>query len=300
MTAQKPVVAAGDAAIATSDDDAGITTPPTAGTLPPIIDLTAPGPFTPVKTENIGPYGSFTGIGPMELGRGGIKHPVFVWSNGGGIGPDVYKTLLEFIASHGVFVMSYNSTAQSTELKGALDWVESETARADSPFHDKLDATRIAAGGQSYGSLGAFWIADDPRLTTTVHINGGTLDDHADEKKLVKAALFLCGDDPDAVGGDGFSTGDVARPNCDADFQIATTPIWYGDVIGSSHTTIIDDPLGGSSPDDPLKKPYMAATVAWLRWQLANDSSMKSLFVGSDCGFCQQTASWKVQQKNLQ
>lgn len=297
---KEPVVTSPDSGNANDENDAGALATSTTGTLPPVADLTTSGPFTPIVTENIGPDQAFTGIGAMELGKGGIKHPVFVWSNGGGIGPDVYKTLLDFLASHGIFVMSYNSTAQSTELKGAVDWVISETARPDSPYYNKLDATRIAAGGQSYGSLGAFWIADDPRLTTTVHINGGTLDDHADEKKLVKAALFLCGDDPDAVGGDGFSKGDVARPNCDADFQLATTPVWYGDVIGSSHTTIIDDPLGNSSPDDPLKKRYLAATLAWLRWQLTNDQTMKPLFVGMDCGFCMQTTTWKVQQKNLQ
>lgn len=282
------------------DEDAGVRSPSVeTGSLPAVRDLMARGPFTPKSTESIGPDGTFTGIGPAELGQGGLKHPVFVWSNGGGIGPDVYKTLLEFVASHGIFVMSYNSTALSTELKGAIDWVVTESTRPESPFYQKLDASKIAAGGQSYGSLGAFWIADDARITTTVHINGGTLDDHADVKKLVKVALFLCGDDPDAVGGDGFSKGDVARPNCDADFQLATTPVWYGVVNGSSHTTIIDDPLGTGSADDPLKKPYLAATVAWLRWQLAGDQSLAPFFVGSDCRFCADSATWKVQQKDL-
>jgi hypothetical protein len=113
------------------------------------------------------------------------------------------------------------------------------------------------------------------------------------------AALFICGDDPDAGMGDGFSVGDVARPNCDADFQLATTPVWYGDVIGSSHTTIVDDAFGQASADEPLKKAYLAATVAWLRWQLAADQTMKPLFVGADCGYCKQTSTWKLQSKKL-
>ncbi|MET0389909.1 MAG: hypothetical protein ABW321_28310 [Polyangiales bacterium] len=297
-----PTAAGGTSAAAPrAEEDAGVVEPPAStGTLPQVSDLMAVGPFTAQTTPNIGPDGTFTGIGPKELGQDAIKHPVFVWSNGGGIGPDVYKTLLEFIASHGIFVMSYNSTAQSTELKGAVDWVVSESARPDSPFYERLDASKIAAGGQSYGSLGAFWIADDLRLTTTVHINGGTLDEHTDVKKLVKPALFLCGDDPEAVGGDGFSVGDVAHPNCDADFEIATTPVWYGVVVGSSHTTIIDDPLNMSSTEDPLKKAYLAATVAWLRWQLASDATMKSWFVGNDCRFCTSPETWQVQQKQLQ
>jgi hypothetical protein len=82
--------------------------------------------------------------------------------------------------------------------------------------------------------------------------------------------------------------------------MMATTPVWYGDVIGASHTTIIDNPLGGTSATDPLKRPFLAATMAFLRWLLADDQTMKSLFVGSSCGFCRQTMTSKVQEKNLQ
>lgn len=102
------------------------------------------------------------------------------------------------------------------------------------------------------------------------------------------------------MNGDGYSKGDVARPNCDADFAIVTTPVWYGAVIGSSHVTIVDDALSMPTTVDPLKKYYLAATVGWLRWQLAGDATMKSWFVGADCQFCSDTAAWKVQQKNLQ
>jgi hypothetical protein len=234
----------------------------------------------------------------MELGQGGIKNPILVWSPGAGAWPAIYKTLLNHIASHGFFVISYNSTSQGPELTTAIDWIVSQGTQQGSGYYNKVDTTRIAAGGQSAGSLAAFAIAGDKRLTTTMHINGGTFAPHTSEMNLVKPAEFICGDYPD--GGDGISVGDEARPNCDADFQMATTPVWYGDVIGASHTTIIDNPLSTSSTPDPLKKPFLAASVAWLRWQLAGDQTMKSSFVGPSCGFCVQTSTWTVQQKNLQ
>ena len=287
-----------DSGLPTSTD----ATPPGAdaaavstGVLPPITDPGAAGPFTPTETQNTGPSGNYTTIAPMELGQGGIKNPILVFGPGAGAWPAIYQTLLNHIASHGFVIVAYNSTPQGPELQTAMDWIVSESTRQGSIYFNKVDTTKIAAAGQSAGSLAVFNIANDPRLTTTIHINGGTFAPHTAEKNLVKVAEFICGDDPD-----GGYAGDEARPNCDADFQMATTPIWNGDVIGASHTTIIDNPLGGTSPTDPLKKPFLAATVAWLRWQLAGDQTMKSLFVGSNCGYCQQTSTWTVQQKNLQ
>jgi hypothetical protein len=79
-------------------------------------------------------------------------------------------------------------------------------------------------------------------------------------------------------------------------------PVWYGVVIGSSHTTVIDNPLGTAADQasaNPLAKYYLASSAAWLRWQLADDQQMKALFVGPDCGFCQDKAVWLVAQKDL-
>lgn len=284
-----------DAGAPTSDSGAGVST----GVLPPIMDPGAAGPFTPVTTSNIGPNSSYTSIQPMELGKNGIKHPILAWSPGAGANPAIYKTLLDHIASHGFVIISYNSTAQGPELTTAIDWITTESMRQGSMYFGTVDVAKVAAGGQSAGSLATFNVAKDMRLTTTLHINGGTFAPHTAEQNLVKPALFICGDDPSVTGGDGTWTSDLARPNCDVDFMMATTPVWYGDVIGASHTTIIDNPLSTMTTPDPLKKPFLAATVAWMRWQLAGDATMKPLFVGSSCGFCKDTTTWKVQQKDL-
>ena len=76
----------------------------------------------------------------------------------------------------------------------------------------------------------------------------------------------------------------------------AKVPVWYGVVVGSSHTTVIDQ---GTMGVDPLKQLYLASTVAWLRYQLTDDAMMRALFVGNDCGYCKDTKAWLVQQKDL-
>jgi hypothetical protein len=142
------------------------------------------------------------------------------------------------------------------------------------------------------GSLSTFDAAKgEDRILTTLHINGGTFD-HSQVNNLSRPAFFICGDN----GGDGTWEGDMARPNCDADFMNAKVPVWYGVVVGSSHTTVIDQ---GSMDMSPLKQLYFASTVAWLRYQLTDDAVMKALFVGADCGYCKDTKAWLVQQQDL-
>jgi hypothetical protein len=51
-----------------------------------------------------------------------------------------------------------------------------------SVFFGKMDTTKIASMGHSAGSLASFGIANDPRLTTTMHLDGGTMDPHTDAK----------------------------------------------------------------------------------------------------------------------
>ena len=258
------------------------------------------GPFAIKQTDNIGPDKQYTSIEPKELGQGGVKHPILIWGPGAGSTPAIYQMLLNHIASHGFVIVSYNSTPQGPELTKAIDWIIDESKREGSPYAGKIDTSKIAMGGQSAGSLATFQAGKEPRLTTTLHINGGTFN-HGDVANLVKPAFFVCGDDPSVTGGDGTWESDLARPNCDADFMNAKVPVWYGVVIGSSHTTVIDNPLMDTDPKMlPMKQQYMGATVAWLRWQLAGDQMMRSMFVGPSCGYCTQTALWKVQQKDIQ
>ena len=253
---------------------------------PSVMDLKATGPFTPQRGE--GPSG-YVVFHPKELGKDGVKHPVVSWGPGAAENASSFLMLLNHLASHGFAVISYDATPQGQELTKGIDWMLMENARAQSPFYQKLDETKIAAGGHSAGSLATFVIGADKRLTTTMHISGGTFDPHTDIKNLHAPALFICGE----TDGDGLLVGDVARPNCDIDFMNATVPVFYGVTKGASHMTPTD--IG----DSAIRAHQFGAMVAWLRWQLAADTATKALFAGSTCGLCMD-AAWSVaKQKSL-
>jgi hypothetical protein len=139
------------------------------------------------------------------------------------------------IASHGFVSVSYNSTPQGPELTKAIDWIIDESTREGSPYAGKLDTTKIAMGGQSAGSLATFQAGKEPRLTTTVHINGGAFN-HDDVANLIKPAFFVCGDDPNVTGGDGRIRSWTRIPRCCHSSSNIWAPPWHG-YAGTSQET---------------------------------------------------------------
>lgn len=256
------------------------------GSLPAVSDLEKPGPFTPMRAD--GPSG-YVLVYPQELGKDGVKHPIVSWGPGATENASSFSMLLDHLASHGFAVISYDGTPEGQELITAIDWMVAENDRSGSMFYQKLDATKITAGGHSAGSLATFVVGADKRLTTTLHISGGTFDPHTDIKNLHAPALFICGE----PGGDGLLMGDVANPNCEIDFENATVPVFYGVTKGAAHMTPTD--IG----DSTIRAHQFGAIVGWLRWQLAADASTKPLFVGSACRLCQDAAWSSVKQKSL-
>jgi hypothetical protein len=243
-----------------------------------------------------GPGNQFRLFAPKPMVEG-LKHPVVAWSPGAGAFPDAYLTLLKHLASHGFVTLSYNSTANGKNLVDAVDWLIKENDRQDSPLYGRLDTTKIAAGGHSAGSLATYQMADDPRLTTTLHMSGGSMMPQTDVPKLKKPALMVCGD----AGGDGLTTGDLANPMCAADFEMAKVPVFYAVVKGAGHACLNDADVTagiGTAPDDPKKLLFLKATIGWLRWQLADDQSLKSMFAGASCNLCTDPG-YEVKQKDL-
>lgn len=276
-----------DAAEAPMDASRDAATPAAkTGTLPAVSDVSKPGAFTP--TSSAGPAG-FVLFHPQELGKDGVKHPIVSWGPGAVETASSFTTLLNHFASHGFVVISYDGTPNGDELAKAIDWMVAENTRAGSTFNQRLDTTKIAAGGHSAGSLATFRIAKDARLTTTMHLCGGTFDPHTDIANFHAPALFICGDQ----GGDGLLVGDVARPNCEIDFMNVKVPVVYGNPKGAAHMSPTE--IG----DATLRSNFAAACVGWLRWQLAADETQKAMFLGDDCTLCKD-ASWTLQQKNWQ
>src|SRR5690606_19860665 len=152
-----------------------------------------PGPFTEVVKVKSTPPGGWL-IYPKEIGKDGIKHPLFVFGPGGGTTPQTYDQMgmhWDRYGSYGfVIYVLPRSTGDGSAMKAGLDWLIEQNDDASSPLHQKLDVTKICAAGHSQGSVTTFDFMPDDRVTTTIHISGGSFDGMG-PSKLSKNTMFL-------------------------------------------------------------------------------------------------------------
>jgi hypothetical protein len=251
---------------------------------PSVSDLGGDGPYESMTVENSGPNNNYTIYRPAQLAPGGAKNPIVGWMSGGGSTPSQYS-LLPHLATHGFVVVASNTApalgnevALGEEIIAGIDWILMENAASGSPFFGTLDETKIASMGYSMGALATTAIAGDPRLTTTVHISGGNM--QTDRIAMLHApAAFICG----------ASGADIAGANCATDFEAATTPVFYGVFNGGDHLGVRTAPYS-----DRIR----LVVTGWLRWQLMQDASLESMFVGDMCTVCEDP-NWTVKQKGL-
>lgn len=246
--------------------------PSTATRILPAVDsVEKDGPFTLTVERNVGPNGKAWVVRPATLGSQGVTaHPIFIWGPGGGSDPSYYQDVMTRIASHGFVVYSEASSNSGSEMKAGIDWLISQNSNPSSVYYNKLDTSRIAAGGHSLGSVAAYGVASDPRITTTIHVDGGSLDGNG-ASKMRKPTALICGLDDN-----------LALDNTRNDYNKATVPVWMGLMKGVDH---------GTGP-----KYALPATLAWLRWHLAEETERKSMFIGSDAYF--NKGIWQSQSKN--
>jgi hypothetical protein len=240
------------------------------GTLPPVTSVETDGPFATTIVQSTGPARSGWIGRPTTLGENGLKHPIFIWGPGAGAGPSNYEWLLRRLASHGFVVYSEVSTNTGSEMKAAIDWIIAENSRSTSPYYQKLDITKIAAGGHSRGSISTFGVASDPRLTTTIHVAGGSFDGSG-PSNLRKPAAYFCGE-----------ADTTATPNCRRDYTNTTVPVFFTVMDNVGHTD--------------AARSSLSATVAWLRWHLGGEANRRSMFLDPACYFC--AGMWESQSKN--
>ncbi len=240
------------------------------GVLPPVASVYTDGPFATTVEQGRGPNGAGWVVRPATLGQNGLRHPVFIWGPGGGTGPAQYEFHLRRIASHGFVVYSEPSTGTGSEMRAAITWLVSENARPGSPYYGKLDVTRIAVGGHSQGSLSAFGAASDTRISTTIHVAGGSFDGSG-PRSLRRPAAYFCGE-----------LDTLATRNCERDYQNTTVPVFF---------TIMQDVDHISAA-----RAALPAIVAWLRWHIGGESFRSSMFITPGCEFC--TGMWDSRWKN--
>lgn len=250
--------------------DGGEPPPTGGGTLPPVASVDADGPFATTVTQNTGSSRSGWVVRPTNLGANGLKHPIFIWGPGAGTGPAEYEFHLRRLASHGFVVFSQTSSNSGSEMTAAMTWLIAENNRAASPYYQKLDTTKIAAGGHSRGSIASFAIAADPRLTTTIHISGGSFDGRGSDN-LRKPAAYMCGGDDT-----------LALPNCDRDYANTDVPVFYTVMDNVDHIQAAREAL--------------PAITAWLRWHIGGETSRRDMFLATNCSFC--SGKWSSKKKN--
>jgi hypothetical protein len=203
----------------------------------------------------------------------GMKHPFFVFGPGAGTSPQTYddKGHYDRWASHGFVIYSPDSsTGNGSELKAGIDYLIAENDRQGSEFYQKLDTTKIAATGHSLGGESVFAMADDPRLTTTIIIAGGSMDGMG-ATHLRKPTAYICG-----------ATDNLATPNSERDYTATTVPIFMTVMDGVDHIT--------------AARMGWPAMIAWLRWHLAGEVERRAEFLDPNCEFC--TGIWKSKSKN--
>lgn len=237
------------------------------------------------------------------------KLPLIVWGNGACANNGLaHKNYLQEIASHGFLAIAIgppNSNpapsapavqnrpgpaTKSSQLIDALNWALAENTRKGSRYYKRLDTAQIAAMGMSCGGIQAYAISTDPRLKMIGIWNSGILKDplptngprmelvRKDQlEKLHTPIFYVMGDKTD-----------IAFENGLDDFQRLTkvpSIHMYRDGVG--HGGTYGQPNGGE---------FGKVGVALLKWQLKKDKASANLFLGENCGFCQDK-NWHISKK---
>ena len=279
------------------------------------------GPFPAVMEQDPG-LRTHTIYRPKDLaGLGGQKLPVIAWGNGACVNNgSFYRNFLTEIASHGFLAVAIgppqapqaagNAGAQpagrgaanagrgggpatkSSQLIDAIDWALAENGRKDSPYYGKLDASKIAVMGHSCGGIQALAVGGDARIklignwsgglfTTPPNGTGAAMENVPKEQldKLHSPVFYISGDSTD-----------IAFANSNDDFKrITKVPAFRAWKDGIGHGGTYNQPNGGE---------FGKVAVELLEWQLKGDQEAGKMFVGANCGLCQDP-KWHVEKKGI-
>jgi hypothetical protein len=257
----------------------------------PAADPAMPGPFATVTENNVGPAAGvgadggaapmFTMFRPMNLGQSGLCHPVITWGNGTGSTPNLYRGLLNHLASHGFVVIASNSpqVAQGDPppMLAGVTWVLEQNANPASVLYQRIDTTHIGGTGHSQGGFATTTAGGDARITTIAPLCGAQT-----QRNLHGPAMLFCG---------GMDTTVPCSTIMNAYNGITNQPVMLANYLAADHANWLT--FGGSSV-----KPVEVATTAWMRVHLMGDTALRGRFYGASCTLCQDTA-WQVMRKMM-
>ena len=219
------------------------------------------------------------------------KHGVVVWGPGGGTEPGAYEGMIRRLASHGFVVIALSvSPGDATQATKAIDWLENKNKDSNDPFYQKLELTKVGCSGHSMGGLESEQAAIKDKRVFTAFLNnsgdknGGVIKNFPKEK----TAAVLYGE----VG--------MEKPNAIKDYETATDiKSCLIEMTGGPKNNSEGGYGHGSGSWDG-----MAATIAWMRWQLGGENERQADFVGTtgkyiDGSIIGKQGKWKTQCKNF-
>jgi dienelactone hydrolase len=250
------------------------------------------------------------------------KLPIFVWANGAcaDVG-NAYRYFLDNIASHGYLVVTIGKIGPAGaeshygkwpaefgipkeappldgptgslpfEMKQAIDWAVAQNSAEDSPLKGRIDTSRIGVAGHSCGTLQALSMSStDPRITTTLMLNGGVWNIGTGglpgAPEITKNSLKTIHGTIAYIHGEK----DSALPNGSDDYsRIEGIPVMLAVRKDVAHSGTFWLKNGGA---------YGTVALAWLDWQLKGDEKASRWFVGKDCRLCTDPR-WTVERKNF-
>ena len=282
------------------------------------------GPFPAVMEQDPG-LPTHTIYRPKDLAAlQGQKLPIVAWGEGGcANNGSFYRNFLSEIASHGFLVIAIgppqaprpagNPGAQpggqpgagrgagnrgrgpatkSSQLIDAINWADAENTRKDSQYYNRIDASKVAVMGHSCGGIQALAVAVDPRIKLVVNWSGGLfvtppkgaagMVENVPKEQLQKLhtpVFYISGDSTD-----------IAFENSNDDYgRITKVPAFRAYKEGVGHGGTYTQPDGGD---------FGKVAVALLDWQFKGDKAAGKMFLGANCGLCQDP-KWHVEKKGI-
>jgi hypothetical protein len=213
----------------------------------------------------------------------GETYPVITWGNGTCGQSGSYSGLLATLASHGFVVVASNSrfTGDGTVMRRALDFAEAANEDPNSALYHKLDLDKVGAMGHSQGAGATVGAASDERIKALILWNGGG-------SSSEKPFLSISGErDINGITPASMTTAVEGASQPGAWLFYHKVLVTGGSVTG--HLLLMMQP-----------ERVIDVTVAWWNYQLKGDAEAKKMFVGGDCGLCDQKDEFEFGAHNLE